>query len=788
VDDPTATAGQLYRGLKESLRGNVLDDVDEVFLSINDLLAREFDVLAYRGGVRTGGTKHNAYVVLDPGKVRVATTPSAVLDPPPTLLNWEDLDLLARERTLRNHNRLLFNLSEKGQTAEALRLVFPFFEAFKEIITSWSKVLIENPQALRRAQTAVQGARESGFFYTDPTSRKDMFGYAGLDRLAELVALRAGNVNLDLKARVEGLNFVTGGAGPGFGPFVGAPVGALLPRTEPWESIRDLVLPFGSRFSRPEDLLDPAIWTEAMLPAWMQKVATAFLGESFDERLVLSTQIDVMRALAARGGYTPEDTAPGGKLQQDAERVGKFLLYVRGFTQAALPTGFQYDFQIEADNPAAREQIIALMGDEPIEFGPDHMNMFTIQTISTLYQKLLTDSGNEYDALVGVMDAFGYETDDWEKLFAVGAAVTGKSQTIKARARTTPGVDWQNANRDLVEALDYTIGYFAPESANPADFDISSIIDAVATGESDPRTAAEMAQAGLRSNFPKWAPWLTAFMWTDKFNRRLAANTAVPYVFDLAKKLDANGNNIWARNAMRELRLDPDKIVDKYRDGTLEGSRDLDRAAFFLSNESQFMSRPENLPFLWQSPMGQLMTQFKHFIYLQSEFYYKYVAKVPDARHRIMRHLALLGGSAVVGEGIADLMALMRGQRRDEFGLDAKGLDRIMYNMSYAGGIGMAVEMLGRFAGGRMSTAEFLMGPSATTIVRQLADTWGAGSKTFTQMLNGEQIDWSQWATPGRTATFNIPVIGNTAGRMLFPPTRSEFAYVSRRPLHGGVD
>ena len=83
--------------------------------------------------------------------------------------------------SLEMHNRLLYNLNQKGYVAEALRLVFPFLEPWKEIILNYPRLLTKNPAGLRKIQLATDRGTNNGFFYTDPVSREKFYVPAPTD-------------------------------------------------------------------------------------------------------------------------------------------------------------------------------------------------------------------------------------------------------------------------------------------------------------------------------------------------------------------------------------------------------------------------------------------------------------------------------------------------------------------------------------------------------------------------------------------------------------------------------
>ena len=100
---------------------------------------------------------------------------------------FDSVDEVAKAHALSETKKLLYDLSERTRVWEATRLIFPFGEAFQEIITTWARLLKDNPAPVRRFQLMVEKGRETnpfdlentdrGFFYQDPTTGEEMFSW-----------------------------------------------------------------------------------------------------------------------------------------------------------------------------------------------------------------------------------------------------------------------------------------------------------------------------------------------------------------------------------------------------------------------------------------------------------------------------------------------------------------------------------------------------------------------------------------------------------------------------------
>jgi hypothetical protein len=114
----------------------------------------------------------------------------------------EDIDTIAKGFALDSVRDLLYDLNRRSQFFEATRLIFPFGEAWKEVLTRWAKLGVERPQVIRGFQIGITEARQAnpfslipgavpdqyaqqGFFFKDPTTQEESFAYPWSHQLNE---------------------------------------------------------------------------------------------------------------------------------------------------------------------------------------------------------------------------------------------------------------------------------------------------------------------------------------------------------------------------------------------------------------------------------------------------------------------------------------------------------------------------------------------------------------------------------------------------------------------------
>lgn len=358
-------------------------------------------------------------------------------DPDDPIRSMDEVDELAKAFALHETQTLLYDLNTRHNFFDMTRNIFPFGEAWLEIIQTWSKLMAQNPKVLRRFQQTVEGARRSGFFYGDPTTGEEVFNYPGSELFADWMFGDSeegtpGSGEIQFTGRVAGLNLALGSFMPGVGPVVQFPLSVTGTLNDPkFRQVRDLIMPFG-----PMDTDDPGSVVNDMLPAWFRRFLVAIdhpTGK--DQRLYVNTVIDVYRAMIMSGegsDKTPEETED--TLEKARERARVLFLY-RSAVQFLGPTGAQVRF--ETYDKEGRLLAFSVLTDE--------------------YRRMFEESGYEH----------GPAFDQFTKTFGLDPTLlyVSKTRSLVRRSVTLPGQIWQSANEDLfaADAFPFTAYYGRPD-------------------------------------------------------------------------------------------------------------------------------------------------------------------------------------------------------------------------------------------------------------------------------------------------------------------------------------
>lgn len=334
-----------------------------------------------------------------------------------------DADDLAKAHALDETKDLLYDLTNRGQFFDTFRLLFPFGEAWREVLTRWARIGAENPRVVRRGQQLITGARGSGFFHKD-VNGEEVFTYPWSRQISNSLI----GMPIDLSGRAAGLSLMTEVL-PGVGPVVQIPAAAILPDTPDWDFARQFISPYGE-----QDYSNGIL--ESFLPGYARNIRQFF--QQGDERLFANTVGATMDYLASTGEYDMTDEADVRKLKDEATELARNVYLLRGIVQFGAPTAPQPEFLVKDPD-----------GD--------------LDVARVVLQDFYKMQEQDYDGAVGeFLDRYGKD------LFLL---TQGKSFSISPKLPVTKeSADWERAHADLVNTYDKVWGLFAPQG-DSEDFD-----------------------------------------------------------------------------------------------------------------------------------------------------------------------------------------------------------------------------------------------------------------------------------------------------------------------------
>lgn len=400
---------------------------------------------------------------------KIATTTSGT-----QLTSLADADTLAKAFALDATRNTLYDLARRNQFFESTRLLFPFGEAWKEVLGTWTKIITERPSVLRRGQQAIEGAMGpgfgdltseflgtgtlpgQGFIYEDPSVEGQLiFNYPGsvlasrfLMGEGSYVERFAGMFDEDrsgfgFTAPLSGLNLFTATILPGIGPSVQLPMAAFtnIFNKELPVALHDVIFPFGEPPIEEEGFIGATV--ESFTPTWFTRIFRDAMANPDSHRLLANTVMDVAKSLVANGTHSTDSQDEINRLYDDAVDRARLLFWIRGIAQSTVPAG-----------PSVRWHSQDAQG-----------NWVFVQAMIDEYRGLIDKYEGDTNA---AMDEY-IRTYGTENLLAL----QGKSRSLKYRPLDAEGDAWLRANPDLERDHDLVIGFFVPEPRDAA-FDLNA--------------------------------------------------------------------------------------------------------------------------------------------------------------------------------------------------------------------------------------------------------------------------------------------------------------------------
>lgn len=394
------------------------------------------------------------------------------------MLTLQEIHDMASDYAAAEVAGLFYDAAKRNQTWNALRLVFPFGQAWGNTMSKWAELGAKNPIQVYKAakvfnaltQTGSSAIYEAGsamgafgpygqyapgfapwdqdtnggFFYTDEYGGTSfVFPYVGrlLAGAVNFNALLHGKENpnisdVPIQSPASSINLAMGAdsIAPGVAPLAAIPLSTgILPDHAITASLRSIAMPFGEK-----NIL------ESMVVAWFAKMiggagALPFVGDAIGGYIDVLAPANknknlsaAMMILSTSGNYDLTDPDSARKFRDDAEGLAKALLLTTGLIQSVLPS-----------NPVVTPAV-DLSGD-PVQGEKEVENtaLYTIGMLNTLFQQYRERNG--YDDTAA--------REEFVKDFgpAVLFATTGDWVNF-SRVPTSQALEWARQNPDIALA------------------------------------------------------------------------------------------------------------------------------------------------------------------------------------------------------------------------------------------------------------------------------------------------------------------------------------------------
>ena len=405
-------------------------------------------------------------------------------------MRLKDFDLLMKTQAMDKTNDLLFSMTTRQQWQDAARLISPFAAAWQEVITTWAKLLADDPLKLGRIEQAdrVLGDPDfaavmdrfpgfdtidgQGLIYTDDYDQKRIIvPFAGIYRnIARGVGLGANSGLPPTQGNAIPLQSLNIGAGflPGLGPVASFGASEILDQTRnltgidfaqaetPFGRLEELLFPFGE--SKLE-VFNPETWTTLVLPSWA-RYGLGLLQSELGEFSALEEDSYNGRVIATMQWLLMNDPQ-----KYDLGNLEKRQLLLSDATSQVREDAFvSFLSALLGPGPARREAfILDENGNVQVNVGDDNDSTFlTYLSTASLYRSFLdeaTDMGLPYADAESI--AWARTTELTGSTGFIGKGKT-RSMLMGSVPVTREAYDWLQDNPDVRTYAGDTWQFFAP--------------------------------------------------------------------------------------------------------------------------------------------------------------------------------------------------------------------------------------------------------------------------------------------------------------------------------------
>lgn len=359
-------------------------------------------------------------------------------------LTFKEADLAAKIHATETARKTFYDLHNRSQFADLYRHIFPFFDAWKDMLTTWSKIAVNNPRMIRRFQTVIEGARgsdndpSSGFFTIDPQTGEEMFNFPG----TEFVTKATLGVPVPMRGSVAGLNmFSSTPLYPGVGPIVQIPMSRLIPDKPDTDWIRKMISPYGE-----------TTVGNTLTPPWFDKIFTALFHDEYSDRKFANAQKDAARYLMSTGDYHPNNPESMRALEDKSRALAKSVYFFRGLFQWLSPSPPSPDWRAYDESGRLLSQY----------------------KMSQEFHEMIDEYGVD-NATAAFLTKFGDKN-----LLIMQASTSGQS------ARSQATYDYIREHPDILRLYPDSYGYFAPTDDRDAPYE--AYLSALEKGTRTPLT------------------------------------------------------------------------------------------------------------------------------------------------------------------------------------------------------------------------------------------------------------------------------------------------------------
>ena len=416
------------------------------------------------------GADQQRYENLETGPIDKTPRPTnADVD---TQAQLEEVLRRAKYDAIDETKQVFYDLTNKANIADAYKFIFPFGDAWYEVLSRWAKIMdpvqsgAQPFRNIRRLQVGVNAARGSGFMSTNDYGENIFNWSLAPGMMSNYFIPNDANVRLQGQMPVSSLMFidpsVRGITMPGTSPIVQLSTQWLAPTTESIPVFHDTLqwITYGDQTQyRPGDIEELSDVTKGFVPTIFNRIIATAFDEQHRESLG-NTKFRIFEALGLSGNATYDLTTPhGARTAWDvASTTGSWLGLLRimdAFTQPGQP---QYSVEFterdveESTDDLSYQKVLYEASKLPYEYQVPVMSLLRMHSEYRLSRELWSDT----EADLFMIERYG----------VLPAVLQSGSSGLVDRPTTFGEVEWVNNNEWLYDHAPLTMVGTVPADAD----------------------------------------------------------------------------------------------------------------------------------------------------------------------------------------------------------------------------------------------------------------------------------------------------------------------------------
>lgn len=336
-----------------------------------------------------------------------------------------ELDDYSRFVGLSRTKELLYDATDNNNMVDALRIVMPFAQAWKDVIQTYMMLGAQhNIHMVRQFARVYKGLEQAdpdqdgrGFLFRDPQTGEVQFHFPLSGSIAKLFTGIDAPLSAPLGRLSQGINIY-----PALGPYAQMAVSSFLPDTPKYNDVKELLLPYGE--TTPGELFT------GILPGTIRKGLEAAFADTENRASTYgNVYIETIRALSVNPKYDLSTETGVNELLADAKMHARTLTMMRMVSQFLGPSSGTQEWKVPTK-----------MGDQYVGVLIEELRKFQLEDYDTAIDRFLQLYGDDLTLYVG-----------------------SKSRALRDGLEATQEFgDWERDNRDVLATYTRTGGYFGP--------------------------------------------------------------------------------------------------------------------------------------------------------------------------------------------------------------------------------------------------------------------------------------------------------------------------------------